>query len=49
MAWSAIEKSKGVMDIFVTFWKGITKHFFAIRTFSIPTPVRARYEFGSET
>jgi hypothetical protein len=44
-----MEKSKGVMEILVTFWKGMTKHFFAIRTLSIPTPVMARYELGSET
>lgn len=49
IAWSAIEKSKGVMEIFVTFWKGMMKHFFVIRTLSIPTPVTARYELGSET
>lgn len=28
---------------------GFTKAFFAILTLSIPTPVMARYEFGSET
>jgi hypothetical protein len=44
-----MEKSKGVIEIFVTFWKGMTKHFFVIRTFSIPRPVTARYELGSET
>jgi hypothetical protein len=49
MACSAMEKSKGVMEILVTFWKGMMKHFFAIRTLSIPTPVMARYELGSET
>ena len=49
MACSAMEKSKGVIDILVTFWKGITKHFFVIRTFSIPAPVMARYELGSDT
>jgi hypothetical protein len=49
MAWSAMEKSNGVIEIFVTFWKGMTKHFFVIRTLSIPTPVTARYELGSET
>jgi hypothetical protein len=43
MAWRAMEKSNGVMEIFVTFWKGMTKHFFVIRTLSIPTPVMARY------
>lgn len=37
------------MEIFVTFWKGMTKYFFVILTFSMPTPVMARYELGSET
>lgn len=49
IAWRAMEKSNGVIEIFVTFWKGIMKHFFVILTFSTPTPVTARYEFGSET
>ena len=49
MACKAMEKSKGVIDIFVTFWKGKMKHFLVILTVSIPTPVTARYELGSET
>lgn len=49
MACKAIEKSKGVIEIFVTFWKGKMKHFLVILTVSIPTPVTARYELGSET
>jgi hypothetical protein len=49
MACKAIEKSKGVIEILVTFWKGMTKLFFVMRTLSIPTPVMARYELGSET
>jgi hypothetical protein len=49
MACRAMEKSKGVMEILVTFWKGMMKLFFVIRTLSIPTPVMARYELGSET
>jgi hypothetical protein len=49
MACRAIEKSKGVIEILVTFWKGMTKLFFVMRTLSIPTPVIARYELGSET
>jgi len=49
MACSAMEKSKGVMEILVTFWKGKMKHFLVMRTFSTPTPVTARYELGSET
>jgi len=36
------EKSKGVMENFVTFCSGFTNAFFAIRTVSIFTPVIAR-------
>jgi hypothetical protein len=43
MAWRAMEKSNGVMEIFVTFWNGMTRHFFVILTLSIPAPVMARY------
>ena len=40
--WRAMEKSKGVIEIFETFCRGYTKAFFLIKTFSIPTPVITR-------
>lgn len=49
MACKDMEKSKGVMEILVTFWNGITMAFFLILIVSIPAPVMTRYEFGSET
>lgn len=49
MACKVMEKSNGVTDILVTFWKGITNAFFLIMTDSIPAPVMTRYELGSET